>query len=137
MWPNIGRTSDVMGKVSTAVVPETLTRARHSHPVCSHPAIKARPFRRDVSLVLLIYISMASSPHGGVLKVRSFTYSWCFHLDTILSKDLLARDQDIHHQLKEESLTLDDISLSDVCTLFPLATIVYQLYASVSFATSS
>jgi len=38
---------------------------------------------------------MASAPHGGILK------------------DLLGRDQDIHHLLKEESLTLDDIILSD------------------------
>ncbi|KAF8502251.1 ATP-sulfurylase, partial [Russula emetica] len=38
---------------------------------------------------------MASTPHGGILK------------------DLLARDQDIHHLLKEECLTLDDIILSD------------------------
>ncbi|KAI0264798.1 hypothetical protein BGY98DRAFT_1039113 [Russula aff. rugulosa BPL654] len=38
---------------------------------------------------------MASAPHGGILK------------------DLLARDQDIYHLLKEESLTLDDIILSD------------------------
>jgi hypothetical protein len=36
---------------------------------------------------------------------------------TLSLKDLLARDQDIHHQLKEESLTLDDIILTDVCTL--------------------
>jgi len=38
---------------------------------------------------------MANAPHGGVLK------------------DLLARDEGIHHLLKEESLTLDDIILSE------------------------
>jgi sulfate adenylyltransferase len=38
---------------------------------------------------------MANAPHGGILK------------------DLLARDEDIHHQLKDESLILDDIILSD------------------------
>jgi hypothetical protein len=63
---------------------------------------------------------MASAPHGGILKVRSFTYSCWSQLDAILLKDLLVRDQDIHHQLKEESLTLDDIVLSDVCILAAL-----------------
>jgi PUA-like domain len=38
-------------------------------------------------------------------------------LTLTLSKDLLARDQYIHHQLKDESLVLDDIILSDVCIL--------------------
>ena len=33
----------------------------------------------------------------------------------------MVRDQDIHHQLKEESLTLDDIILSDVCIFVALA----------------
>jgi hypothetical protein len=57
---------------------------------------------------------MASAPHGGILKVRPLVYSSWPHLDTIPLKDLLTRDQDIHHLLKEESLTLDDITLSDV-----------------------
>ena len=39
---------------------------------------------------------------------------------TLALKDLVVRDQDIHHQLKEESLTLDDIILTDVCTLSAL-----------------
>jgi hypothetical protein len=60
---------------------------------------------------------MASAPHGGILKVRPLAYSWKSHLDTIPLKDLLARDQDTYHLLKEESLTLDDIILSDVCTV--------------------
>ncbi|KAH9979177.1 sulfate adenylyltransferase [Russula compacta] len=38
---------------------------------------------------------MASTPHGGILK------------------DLLARDEAIHHLLKEEAFTLDDIILSE------------------------
>lgn len=74
---------------------------------------------------------MASAPHGGILKVRSLTYSCWSHLDTILLKDLLVRDQDINHQLKEESLTLDDIILSDVCifaalTASHLTTVILQ-----------
>ena len=63
--------------------------------------------------------------------MRSLTYSCWSHLDTILLKDLLVRDQDINHQLKEESLTLDDIILSDVCifaalTASHLTTVILQ-----------
>lgn len=47
----------------------------------------------------------------------SYIFVVVLTLTTIPLKDLLARDQDIHHLLKEESLTLDDIILSDVCTV--------------------
>lgn len=68
---------------------------------------------------------MANIPHGGVLKVCSLplllSYSWQrdLQVDVILSlsKDLLARDAGIHHLLKEESLTLNDIVLSEVCAI--------------------
>lgn len=47
----------------------------------------------------------------------SYLFVGSLTLTVTLSQDLLARDQDIHHILKEESLTLDDIILSDVCTV--------------------
>lgn len=55
----------------------------------------------------------------------------------ILSKDLLARDEAIHDALKEESLTLRDIILSEV-TIPPLLSRVQQLIVlSDNFVISS
>lgn len=59
--------------------------------------------------------TMANTPHGGILKVscRMIDLS-ARSYNVALSKDLLARDEAIHDTLKEESLTLADIILSEV-----------------------
>jgi hypothetical protein len=43
----------------------------------------------------------------------------------------------MHHLLKEESLALDDIVLTEVCTLSALISMAYRSYPSVNSATSS
>ena len=70
---------------------------------------------------------MANTPHGGILKVSCrLTNLTARSHNVILSKDLLARDEAIHDALKEESLTLRDIILSEV-TIPPLLSRVQQL----------
>ncbi|KAI9463577.1 hypothetical protein BJY52DRAFT_921787 [Lactarius psammicola] len=59
---------------------------------------------------------MENTPHGGILKVSLLPIDPSraeLHRHTLLSKDLLARDEAIQHALKEESLTLVDIILSE------------------------
>jgi hypothetical protein len=74
--------------------------------------------RHESSLTVFLvryYINnlMASIPHGGVLKVHFYLIKQC-QSNIVLSKDLLVRDEHIRHALKEESLVLEDIVLTEV-----------------------
>jgi hypothetical protein len=81
---------------------------------------------------------MANTPHGGILKVS------CRLIDlpargynVSLSKDLLARDEAIHDALKEETLTLRDIILSEVAIPPSLFRVQQLIVFSDNFVTLS
>ncbi len=85
------------------------------------------------------YHIMANTPHGGILKVRlrPINPSARSYTITLLSKDLLARDEAIHHALTEESLTLADIILSEVTTPHSLFRVQQLIVFSDNFVTLS
>lgn len=81
---------------------------------------------------------MANAPHGGILKVslRLVDLS-AWYYNVTLSKDLLARDEAIHDALKQESLTLADITLSEVTSPPSLFRVQQLIVFSDNFVTSS
>ena len=58
---------------------------------------------------------MANAPHGGILKVRLWSNDAQPPL-IICQQNLVARDEHISAQLREEAQTLNDIKLTEVCT---------------------
>jgi hypothetical protein len=77
---------------------------------------------------------MTNTPHGGILKVSLRLIG---HLRgvTLLSKDLLARDEAIHDALKEESLTRADIVLTEVTSPPSLFRVQQLIVFSDNFVT--
>jgi len=59
---------------------------------------------------------MATTPHGGILKVCCFAYACLSTLSDIVwhIQDLVARDELISGQLREEAAKLKDILLTEV-----------------------